>query len=379
MIGSFRQRHDLPMMTPAAILRSIGRVHSDVAPASFCRFAGQFAEKFCPGRVVNAFCQVMMMHHPVDVQIFNRNDARTIHDLAAFLMGEIVPLELDPFMDTGDGLAMFATFRGPLCQLAMLALDAGKLLFFFPEKARVFNLSPIREGSKGLQSHINAYLIGLFRQSLRATFNRERGVPLASTAFLKSEGFDLPSYGPVHDDLHMTDASKCQLALSIDLETELRVGEAIIAPLPLKAGIAGVLTCFAASEKGLEGQIKPYGNILHYLRVDFQQRGTFLFQQGIGGMLLIERQALAGLLIDFLALCKQVVVEPSAFFQGLIEQRFLFLGWIDPILKHLTHICIIGSSRTTVKHPPCGHSSSCLKLGAFWPLNGKHTTMLGTI
>ncbi len=257
------------MVTPAAILRRVGRVHSYVVPASFCRFAGQFAEKCRPGRVVNAFCQAMIMRHPVDVQIFNRNDARTINDLAAFLVGEIVSFELDTFMDTGDNLAMFPTLRCSLGELAVFALDADKLLFFFPEKARVFNLSTIREGSKCLQSHINSYLIGLFRESFRVTFNRERGVPLASTAFLESEGFDLPSYWPVHDDLHMTDARKCKLALSIDLETELRVGEAIIASFALKAGIAGVLTSFAASEKCLEGQIKPYGNMLHHLRVDF--------------------------------------------------------------------------------------------------------------
>jgi hypothetical protein len=44
----------------------------------------------------------------------------------------------------------------------------------------------------------------------------------------------------------------------------------------------------------------------------------------------------------FLALSKQVVIEPTALFKRLVKLGFLSFCWIDPILKHLTHVHILG-------------------------------------
>jgi hypothetical protein len=44
-----------------------------------------------------------------------------------------------------------------------------------------------------------------------------------------------------------------------------------------------------------------------------------------------------------------VVVEPAASFQRLGEQGLLFLGGIEPILKHLTHISILDLNSAGVK------------------------------
>ena len=88
MIGTFTERHDVPMLTPAAILGGIGRIHSNITPASFFRFAGQFAEKFRPTRIMNAFRQTMIMRQAVDVQVFHTDDPIGIDDLATFLMGK---------------------------------------------------------------------------------------------------------------------------------------------------------------------------------------------------------------------------------------------------------------------------------------------------
>ena len=45
MIGTLTQGHHLPMMTPAAILRCVGRIHFEELPASFFRFAGQLIKE----------------------------------------------------------------------------------------------------------------------------------------------------------------------------------------------------------------------------------------------------------------------------------------------------------------------------------------------
>jgi len=71
MIRTLRQRHDLPMVTPTAILRRVGGVHSNVPSASFFRFAGQFTEELRPRSIMNAFCQTMVMRHTIDMQVFS--------------------------------------------------------------------------------------------------------------------------------------------------------------------------------------------------------------------------------------------------------------------------------------------------------------------
>ena len=158
MIRSFRQWHLLPMMTPAAILTRVGGVYSHRGSASFFRFAGQLTEKRRPRSVCNTLGKAMVMHHPVHVQVFHADDAVGIDNASAFLMGEIVSSERDTLMHTRDGFAMLATFGSAFGELAMLALDIGKGLFFLAKEAWVLDFLPIREGGKRLESDINTDL-----------------------------------------------------------------------------------------------------------------------------------------------------------------------------------------------------------------------------
>src|SRR5258708_23168818 len=109
MIGTLRQRHDLSMMASAAILRGIGRVHCNVAPASFFRFAGQFAEKFRPRGIMNTLSETMVMSHAVDLQVFHADDPITIHKTTAFLVREVVTAESNPFMYPRNCFTVFSS------------------------------------------------------------------------------------------------------------------------------------------------------------------------------------------------------------------------------------------------------------------------------
>ena len=77
MIGSFTERHLLPMVAPAAILRRVGRVDFDQRSASFFRFAREMIKELRPGRVTDAFGKTMIVNHPIDMQIFNTDDPET--------------------------------------------------------------------------------------------------------------------------------------------------------------------------------------------------------------------------------------------------------------------------------------------------------------
>lgn len=108
------------MVTPAAILTRISRVHSHIASASFLRFAGQFAEKLRPRCIMNAFGKTAVMGYAVDMQVLHTDDPEPINDLTALLMREVVTAKGYPLVYTGNSLAVLAAFRRPLCSTILM-------------------------------------------------------------------------------------------------------------------------------------------------------------------------------------------------------------------------------------------------------------------
>nr|HET6901914.1 hypothetical protein [Ktedonobacteraceae bacterium] len=93
MIGSFTQGHFLSMVTPAAILRRIGRVDFNEGSPSFFRFGGQSFKKLRPCRVTDALGQAMIMDHAIHIQVLHTDHAETIYNLPGRLMREISTTE----------------------------------------------------------------------------------------------------------------------------------------------------------------------------------------------------------------------------------------------------------------------------------------------
>src|SRR5437879_9712820 len=106
MIGSLTERHVLPVMASATILTGIGRIHFDSRSASFFRFAEQLVKKTRPRGVCNALSKTMVVHHPVDMQVFHTDDAEMVHDFPAFLMSEVVTPKSDTLIHTRHSFAM---------------------------------------------------------------------------------------------------------------------------------------------------------------------------------------------------------------------------------------------------------------------------------
>ncbi len=123
MIGSFTQGYLLPMMTPATILRRVGRVDFEQRSASFFRFARELLKELRPCRVGNTFCQTMIVDHPIDMQIFNTFGTICVDNLATLLVREVVTSPFGSFMHTSDHLAMRAPLFGSLLQSGMFALN----------------------------------------------------------------------------------------------------------------------------------------------------------------------------------------------------------------------------------------------------------------
>ena len=337
MIHTLTQGHFVPMVTPAAILRCVGRVDFDELSASFFRFARQFLKKPCPRGIMNAFRETMIMGHTVDLQVFHADDTEAIYDLPTLLMREIIPSKRYPFMHTSDNLAMFSALRCPFRKFGVRALDTDQGLLFLAEKAGIRYLFCIGKRSEGLESNINTHLGSDFWQPLGLTLDRETYIPFARAASLNSTRFDLAFERPMVDHLDTSNLGECHTVIMRDAEPALREGEAIIAVFAPKAREARLFTCFAASEKGFEGQINPHGNVLQHLGMNDSQGRMLFFQYREGRDLPIAGQTFTSLLIGVFALLQQVVVEPTAFIKRVGELRDLLLRRVETILKHFVH------------------------------------------
>ncbi len=130
-----RKRHLLPMPAGAAGLAGIGRIDFDERSASFFRFARELGKECRPRGICNAFRQTIMVDHAVDMQVFNGNHAMRVDDLAALLVGEVLPSPCNPLMDTRNNFAMLPAFRRAFLQPGMLALHFYQRLFFSDGKS----------------------------------------------------------------------------------------------------------------------------------------------------------------------------------------------------------------------------------------------------
>src|SRR5437764_2354429 len=166
------QGHLLPMSTLAACLTRIGRVDFDKLPASFFRFARQFPEEFRPRGIFNAFSETMIVNHPVHMQVFHADHTKSIDNLAAFLVGEVITSELDTFMHTCYNLTVLASLRCAFNQFGVFALDFGQGFLFLTEKARIVDFFFVAQSSKRLQADINTHLSGSRFKSKRFTLTR---------------------------------------------------------------------------------------------------------------------------------------------------------------------------------------------------------------
>jgi len=349
MIGTLTQGHLLPMVAPAAILRRIGRIDFDEGSPSFFRFGGQSIKELRPCCVTDAFGKTMMVNHAVDVQVLHTDHSETINDLSRRLMGEIVSSEGNPLMNSGDDFAMLATFGCAFCQFGVLTLDRRQRLLFRAEELRVGNLFTGRKRGKGLETHIHADLGVKSGQAERLTLHREAHVPFPGTASVNGTGLDAALDWAVVNHLHRANLGQGHASVLCEREATLGEGEAIVAITSTEAREAWRLAGFPPTEERLKGEVYAHGDILKDLGMHGIQRGAFLFQDGIGGLLPIAGQTLTTLLVGCLAVFKQVVIQPATLIKGFAELTRLFLGGIKSILKHLTHIQSINLNCSIVK------------------------------
>ncbi len=392
-IDAHRQWHHLSMPTVVAGLCGVGRGHFDHLSLSFFRFRNKCGEKCAPGCVCYRFVQPSLAARPVGhilsrhfVQFGLRPFDHIAHDQrldgdqpealdqsVGLLLDEVLAPPSDTLMDSCHDLPPFASFWGVSLRFGETTLRFSQLFFFFPEKAGGVNLFASGEEGKGLEPHIDAYVLIRWRQSLRIDLiAREAHKPLARRVFHDAARFDDAFEGPVLDHLEVPNLGKGELALFIDAETRLGVGEGIVAETGFIAREAGVMSSFHALEECFKGFVDSTQDILQDLGVDGFIFWPDLFDGGKLGTLLREADALAAHLIGVFSLLPCGVVQHHAEGKLLIQQVFLPLCWVETVLIGFLHMYVFFSGREKGKLPhfPWPQhgtplSCPCLKDGAF--------------
>ena len=332
------ERHLLSMSALTACLTGVCRVNFVELAASLFRFASQLTKELRPCCITDTLCQTMVMGHPVNVEVFHTDDPMLSHGMMAILMREVGTSKLHPFIDTRDRLAVLLAFFGALRKLGVFALDFHQRFLFLAKKTGVLNLLPIREGGKGLESHVNAHLRRALRKSFWLTLNRKGGIPFVGGGTVDGTGFDLALDLAMIGHLDAPDFGEAHPIIMCDGETRLREGEGVIPSIAFKTWVARFLSRFASSEECFKRQVNTHCDILENLGVDAVESGTLFLQYRITGLLPITGQTPSLLFPRILALFEQMVIKPTAFIKGGLKRFQLFLRREYPILKVLIHI-----------------------------------------
>lgn len=312
------QRKLLSVSATVAVLRGIGRIHPYQPPTSICSFVGQILSELRPRRVVNAFTEAVVMHHPVDRQVFDADGATTIDYLARFLMGEVLAPIGDTFVNVGNRQATTGSLRRSLGCLREFPLYLSKGAFITAKEARIIDSAGIRAGCKTLQTDINANGFNALVQRLLTGFARERNEPLAGSSATDTTGPDGAFYRAMEHKLDCADFGERQ-SIALKLKAALRVAERIVAVGTVKTWIAGLLARLESAEESLEGEVNSHRHILQHLRMNGFHHRPLKLEPWQRGCLRVVVERLLALFPGNLALLQQVVVEPAALVESLLK------------------------------------------------------------
>jgi len=120
-------------------------------------------------------------------------------------------------------------------------------------------------------------------------------------------------------------------------KTVLGIGEGIVPVITTESWVSRFFAGLNSPKESPERKVKPCGNILKALAVDFFKKWLFLFEC-FEGVTLVE--ARKGFLLRFptvLALFKQTVIQPATRIKCLVESCGLFVVWIDSVFEGFSH------------------------------------------
>src|SRR5262249_40955851 len=138
-----------------AILRRVGWIHLDDHTAGAFSLARQDQEELAPSRVTDALGEMMILHHPFNVQIFDGHRVKLSHDLKRRLVMEIRASALNLLMPLLKQFDRFSSSLRPLFTSGDFALSGLQFPFGFAQEFRVLDHLACRERGEVLDPDIN--------------------------------------------------------------------------------------------------------------------------------------------------------------------------------------------------------------------------------
>jgi hypothetical protein len=313
-----------PGSAPRAILRRVGRIHLDYHTAGAFSLARQDRSELTPPGVTDAFGQMMISHHPFDVQIFDGDRVELPHDLERRLVMEIRPLPsylLMLLLMQFDGLAPAIT------SLVRTARDSALsgLEFFFrrPVALRILNRLARRKSGEVFNPDIDSNRVSRLREEAGLVFfDGEDDIPTVCFS-LNRAGFDCPFHPTGEANAARADFGQMELvAFEPETAFHLRKGKTVEAVFPLEARIPRIFSRFYATKEGVESLAQSPQSVLKNLGVDPGNvlSNVFDFWKLDGLSMVIDRKPIH--LVGVAAFLKSSVVEFAATIKPPIENGF---------------------------------------------------------
>ena len=154
-MGTHRKRLLDHLTTPIAFLRGVAGVHADHLMSSTLSLNFKDIEERAPGGVHDAFCEMVVFDHAIDIQLLDGEMMIVLSILPSYLIMKITPLALDLEMSLCSTLGGFPPSLAALLPSRYRALLAPERLLARAVVARVLNGMPFTIGQEGLESDID--------------------------------------------------------------------------------------------------------------------------------------------------------------------------------------------------------------------------------
>jgi len=354
-------------LAPGAALCCTSWVNFDIHPTSLFRFVLDALSKLSPSYITNASIHTtpVTIHHVLDLQLLDSNDAKLVNQLPCFLVDKVMPPVSYPFVDTGYDFLGLSSLRRSLIQFRQLSLSFNQRLPIYLKETRVWNFLTCRKSGEGGQPNIDAHGRIAFRQWLSGTFNSKTNIPFAGRLYNRT-GLDIPKDGSMEFGFNTSYLSELKAAL-FSCEPKLSIGKTIVSVIALKARVAGfLLSCLHPPEEALEALIQPISYILKYLGVGIFQARALRFKFRYPLALFEIRKPFLSLFPTIPAFLKQLIIEPTTFIKLTLKQSGLMFSRVESVFKGFIHhhlVYLKGIKISTGKE--VAHSSPALKYGAF--------------
>lgn len=302
-------------------------------------------KKVRPSSIANRLGEVVISHHAFDVQIFDRNQAVLINDLARLFVMKVAALIADMIVETLKQKSRLTPAVGSFLSSRYAPLQSAQLRVSGSEPARVFDSGTVAQRGERGQAYVNPGHVGLKRQGFWFAFDGEDGKPAARFA-LHRERLDLPVERAMQRNADPSNLGKPQLIPNKNA-ANLPKSDAVVSPRGSEARIAWIAAHLYTIKERLECEINALQNVLKRPAIDVGDVGpnrSNLFQL----VILIEPSQVFTLIFPCVTpFLKCGIVKLGANAEMRFQRAHLFSGWVNPVAKGSMHECLI-LSRITV-------------------------------